>query len=76
MMLGESLEKIGDTEIDLADYAKTNDVNSSIETAKTEATGYADSLNTAMDARVQALEETTSEIEPITNEEIEEMMNS
>lgn len=76
MLIDGELEKIGDTAIDLSEYAKTADVTSAIAAAKKEATDHADELNTAMDTRVKAVEAATSAIEAITDEEIQQILNS
>lgn len=76
MLIGDALEKIGDTEVDLSAYAKTEAVTEAISTAKTEANQYADGLNSAMDERVKAVEASTSAIEEISDEEIQQILNS
>lgn len=76
MLIEGELEKIGDTDIDLSEYAKTADVTSAIDTAKKAATDHADELNTAMDTRVKAVEAATAAVEAISDEEITEILNS
>lgn len=52
MLINGAFEKIGDSAVDLTDYATKTEVT----TAKGEANTYADRLNTAMDTRVTTLE--------------------
>lgn len=52
MLINGAFEKIGDSAVDLTDYATKTEVA----TAKSEANTYADGLNTAMDTRVTTLE--------------------
>ena len=62
MLINGVFEKIGDSAVDLTDYATKTEVA----TAKSEANTYADGLNTAMDTRVAALEGLVGEgYEPI-----------
>ena len=67
MLINGAFEKIGDSAVDLTDYATKTEVA----TAKSEANTYADGLNTAMDTRVAALEGLVGEgFEPISAEAI------
>lgn len=58
MLINGALEKIGDTEVDLTDYAKTADVTSAIATAKTEA---ATDATTKANAAQAAAEKTAAD---------------
>lgn len=67
MLINGAFEKIGDSAVDLTDYATKTEVA----TAKSEANTYADGLNTAMDTRVATVEGLIGEgYEPISSEEI------
>ena len=67
MLINGAFEKIGDSAVDLTDYATKTEVA----TAKSETNTYADGLNTAMDTRVAALEGLVGEgFEPISDEAI------
>ena len=62
MLINGAFEKIGDSAVDLTDYA----TKAEVATAKSEANTYADGLNTAMDTRVTTLEGLVGEgYEPI-----------
>ena len=71
MLINGAFEKIGDSTVDLTNYATTEnvatakseaiaaaatDATTKANTAETNAKAYADSLNTAMDTRMQAVE--------------------
>ena len=76
MLINDAFEKLGDTKVDLSEYAKTAKVTEDIATAKGEAISRAEELNTAMDTRVQAVEAATAAIEAISDEEINEILAS
>lgn len=68
MLINGAFEKIGDSTVDLTDYATKEYADQSEADAKT----YADGLNTAMDTRVDALEGLVGEgYEPIQESEIQ-----
>lgn len=66
MLINGAFEKIGDSAVDLTDYA----TKAYADQAEADAKTYADDLNTAMDERVTQLETDMPEIIAITEDEI------